>query len=296
MLRLALMKPRILPAADRLARYVLNRRGFESRWIDTGGARVHVYDAPGSGDLPTTVVLHGMGSAASTFGAVMARLRRDARRVIAPEMPAHGFSGVPRGRLTLELIYGALRAALDRIVDEPFVFVGNSLGGALALSYALERPERLSSLVLVSPAGARMQDHEWRALLAAFRIHSTEDARRFFAKLYHRQPWFVPLIAREFRGMLSRPEWRDLLDALSPDSALTPEQLARLRVPTLLLWGRSERLLPASSLAYFRSHLPGHAVIEEPEGFGHCPHLDDPGRVAERVVLFARSARRPDVL
>jgi pimeloyl-ACP methyl ester carboxylesterase len=292
MLRLAAMKPRLLPAADRLARYLLNRTGFESRWVEAGDARLHVYDAAGSGDLPTTVVLHGMGSAASTFASVMSRLRRDARRVIAPEMPAHGFSGAPKGPLTLDVIYDSLRNALDSLVDEPFVFVGNSLGGALALYYALEHPERLSSLVLVSPAGARMQEHEWRTLLGAFRIHSTEDARRFFAKLYHRQPWFVPLIAHEFRGMLTRPEWRDLLDDLSPDAALTPEQLAGLSVPTLLLWGQSERLLPASNLAYFRTHLPEHAIIEEPEGFGHCPHLDDPRRVAERVALFARTARR----
>jgi pimeloyl-ACP methyl ester carboxylesterase len=61
-------------------------------------------------------------------------------------------------------------------------------------------------------------------------------------------------------------------------------------MPILLLWGQSERLLPRSSLAYFRHHLPRHAVIEEPVGFGHCPHLDDAARLAERLVEFAASA------
>jgi pimeloyl-ACP methyl ester carboxylesterase len=286
------MRPRVLPAAERLARYVLNRRGFESRWVEAEGARLHVYDAPGSGELPTTVVLHGMGSAGSAFASVMTRLRRETRRVIAPELPAHGFSGPPKAPISVEVLYAALRAVLDDLVREPFVLVGNSLGGALALGYALERPEKLSSLVLVSPAGARMGEDEWRALLDAFRIYSTDDARRFFAMLYHRTPWFVPLIAGEFRGMLGRREWRDLLDTLRPDAALSPEQLAKLSVPTLLLWGRSERLLPSSSLVYFRSHLPRHTVIEEPEGFGHCPHLEHPGRVAERVVAFARAVNR----
>jgi pimeloyl-ACP methyl ester carboxylesterase len=50
-------------------------------------------------------------------------------------------------------------------------------------------------------------------------------------------------------------------------------------------------LLPASSLAYFRRHLPGHVVIEEPEGFGHCPHVDAPARLARRIVDFIASTQ-----
>jgi pimeloyl-ACP methyl ester carboxylesterase len=53
--------------------------------------------------------------------------------------------------------------------------------------------------------------------------------------------------------------------------------------------GQSERLLPASSLAYFRRHLPDHAVIEEPKGFGHSPHFDDPARFAARLIAFMRT-------
>ena len=66
--------------------------------------------------------------------------------------------------------------------------------------------------------------------------------------------------------------------------------LAALAMPILLLWGQSERLLPKSSLAYLRRHLPGHAIIEEPAGFGHCPHIDDPARLAARLVAFATAA------
>jgi pimeloyl-ACP methyl ester carboxylesterase len=48
--------------------------------------------------------------------------------------------------------------------------------------------------------------------------------------------------------------------------------------------------LPKSSLAYLRRHLPRQAVIEEPAGFGHCPHIDDPARLASRLVEFATTA------
>ena len=64
-------------------------------------------------------------------------------------------------------------------------------------------------------------------------------------------------------------------------------------MPLLFLWGRSEKLLPASALRYFRAHLPAHAVIEEPVGFGHTPQLEVPGRLAERVLAFLGKLELP---
>jgi pimeloyl-ACP methyl ester carboxylesterase len=55
----------------------------------------------------------------------------------------------------------------------------------------------------------------------------------------------------------------------------------------MFVWGRSERILPPSALAYFRAHLPAHVEILEPEGFGHCPHLDNPKRLARAITEFA---------
>ena len=66
----------MLPFAERFGRYALNRRGARSRWIETKLAPLHVYDAEGRGALPTVVLLHGIGSAAPPFGAVLARLLR----------------------------------------------------------------------------------------------------------------------------------------------------------------------------------------------------------------------------
>ena len=61
-------------------------------------------------------------------------------------------------------------------------------------------------------------------------------------------------------------------------------------MPTLLVWGRAERILPASGLAFFRAHLPPHARIEEPERCGHSPHLDRPAWLARTLVDFATAA------
>ncbi len=280
------MGARLLPVAERVGRLALNLRGFESRAQPTRAATLHVYDAAGRGELPTTVVLHGIGSAATPFAGVLTRLRRHTRRVLAPDLPGHGFSAAPEGPMSAGAFFDALCELLEPLSSEPLVLVGNSLGGALALRYAVEHPQRVHGLVLVSPAGAQMEAAEWQALLESFRVQSTEDARRLLERLYHRMPIYMPAFAAGLKQSLQRRVVTDLLQSARQADLPGPERLRALSMPVLLLWGRSERLLPASSLDYFRKHLPVHALIEQPEGFGHCPHIDDPARLSQRVIDF----------
>jgi pimeloyl-ACP methyl ester carboxylesterase len=183
-----------------------------------------------------------------------------------------------------------VQEALDTLVEEPMVLVGSSLGGGLALKYALDRPERLVGLALVSPVAARMSPTEWADLLGSFKIESTSQARLLLARLYHRTPWFMSALAPGVRDVMRRAAIRDIIRTATLDDLPEPTTLSSLAMPVLLLWGQSERLLPPSALAYFRRYLPPQAVIEEPAGFGHCPHLDDPARLAARIVAFAKTA------
>src|SRR6185503_17622809 len=97
----------ILTVAEGVGRRVLNASGVPSRWVDTKVARLHLFDAPGDGPLPTIVLLHGMSSSAVPYGPVVQRLRRRARRVLAPEAPGHGASDSPAGPLTPERLFEA---------------------------------------------------------------------------------------------------------------------------------------------------------------------------------------------
>jgi pimeloyl-ACP methyl ester carboxylesterase len=280
----------LLSVVERGARFVMNRHGFQSRTVSTAAGTLHVYDARGPGNLPTIVMLHGLGSAATAFAPLLVRMLPQAGRLVAPDLPGHGFSGTWSGSPTPERLFAAVSEVLDAVVDERMVLVGSSLGGALALRYALERPERLVALALISPAGARTTPREWEDLRDAFKIDSAAEARQLLARLYHRTPWYVAALAPRLRDIMKGAAVRDVMSAATLDDLPAPGSLGALAMPILLLWGKSERLLPASSLAYFRRHLPEHAVIEEPEGFGHSPHFDDPARLASRLIAFARTA------
>jgi len=273
---------------ERAIRVGLRPLGVRSRYIETDVARHHVYDAGGGGALPPIVFLPGLSDSATSLLPVLLRVRRRARRVVIVESAGHGLSGAARGEYTVARHLASIAAVLDELLDEPAILAGNSLGGATAFRYAVDRPSRVCGLYLTSPAGAPMDETAREDIRRAFTMQTTVDARAFLDRVFHRAPALAPLLARLILARASSPAIADLLGSIGNDGAL-PDKLAGLTVPVTVVWGRSERLLPASSLAYWRDHLPAHAVFAEPDGFGHCPHLDDPARLARMIAAFATS-------
>jgi pimeloyl-ACP methyl ester carboxylesterase len=286
--------PRLLGAADRLAHFAMTARRFESRFVDAGtdGVRVHVYDGRGNGSLPPVVLVHGLSAAGSSFARVAEHLIPHVKRVVIPELVGHGRSEHPGKPISPDLLLAAMTASLDALIDEdePAILYGNSLGGAVALTYAVRRPERVRGLVLVSPAGARLLEDEWKQVRETFDVKDRRSARRFLERIYHRPPWFLALVAHEFPDIVKRRAVRELLESATPEHGAAIEEVAALPMPILLLWGRSDRLFPPAALAWFRNHLPRHAVVEEPIAFGHAPQIEQPELVADRIVRFARTS------
>ncbi len=278
----------LLRVVERVARQALIAEGLESRFRRTSVAKLHLYDAPGRGDLPTVVLLHGISSAATPFAKLIRHLRPHVRRVLAPEAPGHGFSTEPVETMTPDSLFEGMAELLDEELDEPAIVFGNSLGGAVALSYGLARPERVRGLFLASPAGAHMSAAELEAFLAAFDVRSPAEARAFLSRIYHRTPWFLPLFAPQLQRLFARPAVRGFRATVRPEHLFTSERVRELRVPCHLLWGRSERLLPDSSLEFFLRSLPAHATLARPDRIGHCAHLEDPVDLAQRIVAFSR--------
>ncbi|HCF62218.1 MAG TPA: alpha/beta hydrolase, partial [Myxococcales bacterium] len=104
--------------------------------------------------------------------------------------------------------------------------------------------------------------------------------------VFHRPPLFRLLTAYAMRERMSSPAVRRLLQDAAGSAGLSPEELESLRPPTLLLWGRSERLLPYAGVGFFKAHLPADAEVQEVKGFGHAPQLERPKELCERIGSF----------
>ena len=120
----------LLRTVERLGRRVLRRAGFKSRWISTDVGLIHVYDGVGQGTLPPLLLIHGVNATATSFQGVLTRLLPKAQRVVAIDLPAHGYSEVPDGGLSADSLVAGTLQALDEVMpDVPAVVFGTSRGG-----------------------------------------------------------------------------------------------------------------------------------------------------------------------
>jgi len=273
-------------AIERLGRWILNRRGYASRYVPTNSGLLHVYDKSCKGHGRETVVfLHGITSGATPFGRLMKIMEAHVKRVIAPEALGHGFSESP-DNLHPDRLFEATSEFLNNELNEPAVIYGNSMGGAIALRYAVENPEKVRALILCSPAGAQMDADAYSEFLGRLIMTQRSQARDFVNALFHKTPWYSAIISRFIYKRFNRKSIRSLLDQVTMELMLDPEKLAGLNMPLMLLWGQSERLLPEENLAFFENHLPSHALVKRPDCMGHVPHLEIPLALSEHIRGF----------
>lgn len=248
--------------------------------------------AGGSG--PPIVLLHGPGEFAAKWMRVIPDLVRT-HRVIAPDLPAHGASGVAAdGRLDAERLCAWLGELLDGTCSSPPVLVGHVLGGALAARFAIDHGERLDGLVLVDSLGLARFRPAARFALTMFGFLARPTERTY--DRFMRQCSFDLDDLREQMGERWGSYVRYNLERARAPSAkaagrlfreiglprIPPQELERIDVPTTLIWGRHDRAnrLRIAERASARYGWPLH-VIED------C--ADDPPR--DRPEPFLKALR-----
>ena len=286
----------MLTLPERMMYTAVCATGYRAVRVATSVGQVHVLEREGAGRLPDLVFLHGVGSAALHLTPWMRHFRRHVRRVVAPDLPGHGLTGLVnagsdgRHGLTPDRVHRGISEALDSLIVEPAVLVGNSLGGLAAIRYALDRPARVRALVLLSPGGAPMGEEDLAALKDSLVPGSHGEALDFVDRVYARPPRAVmrTVLAAGVRSKLGHPHVRSLLRHTTAETLLTAEEAQSLKMPVLLFWGDRDRVLPDSHREFFAQNLTS-ARIEYAPGLGHSPYLEEPRRVADIVLEFVRS-------
>jgi pimeloyl-ACP methyl ester carboxylesterase len=231
--------------------------------------------------LPTLVLVHGAGSAASDWRRVIDELGgRWAGRVLAPNLPGHGGEAGP-GRASIDEYATWLEAWIASQVDGAVVLGGHSMGGAVALETALRGRVDLDGLILVS-TGARLRVGP--EVLAGLR----DDFEASLDRLgeYAFSAGAAPELRQE-SSERARQAGQAVVEAdfQACDGFDVMTRLREIDLPTLVLCGTDDRMTPPNYAQYLAmSVADGH--LEMIEGVGHALLAERPAAVAEAIVRF----------
>lgn len=284
-----------LPAADLEAQYLGPQDHFLSL---PGGVRLHYRDQ-GDPSRPVLVLLHGYGDSYATWEAWAERLQ-DRYRVISLDLPGHGLTAAPADyTLDLERYADLVARFAEALKLPPFALVGNSMGGGVAWKVAVAHPEKLRALVLVAAAGWP-NNAQGQSPSLAFRILQHPLGRLALEHIDNR-----PLIAQGLKAQVydkalitdavidrwaayqRYPGHRRILmsASLSGRKLATPEALARIQTPTLVLHGEFDPLIPVEHSRRFVAAISGARLITYPNA-GHMPQREIPDASSHDVVAF----------
>ena len=261
-------------------------RLFAERGAETGFATTPVglirTARFGRADAPPLLLLHGLGDSLAGWARVLPLLARSFR-VHAIDLPGHGLSAAPPDYRLATLLAG-VRAVAEGL-DRPLV-VGHSLGGWLAVRLALQLRESLAApraLVLINPGGAKLTREEWAPFSALLDATDAGGARAYLARAFHRPPLALRLYPQPVQDAMADPAARAILAAIAELDFLSAEELRSLALPVRLVWGESDRLLPAGTLSFFRENLPAAEFVPIPRA-GHLPQFETPRALAEAIA------------
>jgi len=282
------MRNKIFSTIENIVLYKLEKEGYESKFLDVQGIKFHYIETEGKGTLPPIVFIHGLGGNSTELSLVYKNLRKDFKKIISIDVPGHGLTSRPEKGMNINEVLKIFLSSLDKILDEPSIIFGNSLGGFLALKYANYNPEKVKQLILSSPAGSKLNEEELVKFTDTFRIKTNSHADRFFSMLYHRPPLYLAPIIKEYvKYRFNRPEIIEFLDITKPDDLFTVEELKNISVPTLLIWGKKDVIMK-NHLDYFKENFPSSVEIDEPEYFTHSPYIEFQKELGNKILDFVK--------
>ena len=261
--------------------------------LQVGVWRLHVRDS-GPRDAPAVLLIHGFGASLHTWDAWAAGLSRH-HRVIRLDLPGSGLSAPdPAGNYTDARSLDLLIALLDHLGLPRASVVGHSIGGRIAWSFAAQHPERMERLALVAPDGFASPGFEYGqvpqvpAALGLMRYVLPRPLLRMNLVAAYADPTVLtePVLDR-YQDLLRAPGARQaLLDRLRQTVLTDPRpRLARIRVPTLLVWGRQDAMIPFANAADYLAVLPD-ARLAAFDATGHLPQEEAAAASLAAVEAF----------
>jgi abhydrolase domain-containing protein 6 len=261
--------------------------GLDEHRLTVNGVSWHYYARHTERAETCLVLVHGFTAEAANWFRFALRLDRD-RCLIVPDLPGFGESDY-RPQLSFRIPAQTARLKDFLAVVKPggrFDLAGSSMGGHIALRYALEYPGQVRSLALFDAGGITSpQPSDNSRQIAAngrnsFDIRRREDFEPFLHMGMHQVPWMPGVVKDHLADQFIARNGRYMaIFAQIYQQDLEDARVASLTLPTLIVWGDQDRLLHVSMATAFQRAIRGSRRVEMP-GIGHLPFLEAPGKTA----------------
>ena len=277
-----------------------------TRRLPIAGREVNFVDTGGQG-RPGLVFVHGLSGTWQNWLLNIPAFM-DSHRVIALDLPGFGESPMPREEISIQGYARILDELLGALGVDSAVVVGNSMGGFVAAELALSFSTRVERLVLVSAAGLSIEEYRSTPLLVGARIWAgtatwvgargdsvvtRPRARRLGLQLIVRYPERLsPALTYELTRGAGTPGFVPAMKALL--SYGFRDQLARIEVPTLVVWGRNDMLVPRGDAREYVRLIGDNARREMFEDTGHLTMVERPSRFNRLLADFVAGERAPE--
>jgi pimeloyl-ACP methyl ester carboxylesterase len=273
------------------------------------GRRVNLIDTgPVQGsDAPPILFIHGLGGVWQNWLLNIPAFM-GAHRVVAPDLPGFGASEMPAGKISIQGYARLIDALCTELGLEHPIVVGNSMGGFIGAELAIAFSARVQRLVLISAAGLSIEHIKRQPVLAVGRLlavgATVTGVRSLPAVRRPRLRRAALQIVVRYPEKLSVPLASELVTGAGTDGFVGGldavfgyrfrDRLPEIEVPTLIVWGRNDILIPVGDAAEYERLIGAnaHAVIFEDTG--HLSMLERPSRFNRLLTDFIAGEDRPE--
>lgn len=250
------------------------------------------YVRQGSGGTPI-VLLHGFDSSVFEFRRLLPLLA-DKNETWAVDLLGFGFTErLAKMSFSPDAIKTHLYYFWKTLIGKPIILVGASMGGAAAIDFTLSYPQCVEKLVLVDSAGYTAGPNIGKFMfpplgyLATAFLRNPKVRQRISINAYH-EPSFASLDAQLCAALhLKSQSWQQALIAFTKSGGYTSfgEKLSHIKQPTLILWGKCDRILGTGDAYKFKDAI-ANSQLTWIENCGHVPHLEQPQLTAQHILKF----------
>jgi pimeloyl-ACP methyl ester carboxylesterase len=293
LLMIAFWQPDI-PVARLIEKYAVP----PSQFVALKGMNVHYRDEGSVADTIPIVLLHGTSSSLLTWDACTTEWSKD-HRVIRMDLPGFGLTGPNAEQdYRIENYVAFLNSFLQvRNVTQCYL-VGNSLGGLIAFHFAATYPGKVKKVILIDPAGYPVKNAKGSLAFTMGKIPVIKNiltvitpvsiVRKSLEDVYGDKSLISDALVEQYRDMVCREGNRNaLLIRLESDQSGDTTLVSKLTMPTMIIWGSLDQLIPVDNAYKFQRDLPEDTLAILP-GVGHLPMEETPELVIPLVNKFIR--------